>query len=546
MKLREKGAVLLLLLASVAYSQKLKIEEVEFPLSKDAKKKGMYISTVQQEDGNIYTYVAYDLKKGTLGFDMVAVDNTGKVVSSASEVVTPEVEKKYNIVVPDPDAVENPAKGRNVMRVITANGVLGKLKVETGYFEPKYGTASETYANFVAYWKVLRGFKFVGNNTIDSDTKLNVFAAFSSPENNVQATYPILEGLLPNTVAYLYEDGEISFLGKNAQFDKDSPNAHNVVITGMFDGRTKSFKNMKETVLEYNINNVTSGYSANGNRAVLLSTLNAPTTIKEHKKWQADGVPYMTYIAFDAKGNVTENVTFKSKSVRGNFGLYGYNNANYVIGSVNGDHDGYYRMDVGKPSDLQITKIVNGAVEKQEVYSMDQIADMAKTYGDKAVKLKYKELTFSSYQPLANGDFLAFADSPTENLIFQIGADAQLKAVYQLNRVPGKDLTRYGVQTLANGDDLYILFREQAPGMAMGVYKSISRGAKSVSFSTVDELMTLGSVVKLNTRTMTVSESADFDEDVILGSQPMFLSNSGGVLLPTRDSKGSYKMVSVN
>lgn len=548
MKFKMHLAVVLLMGVTVVCSQELKVEEVEFPISKTAKKKGMYVSTGLSNAGAINTYIAYDLKKDVLGFDVISVDKSGKLVGNASEIASPDVQKKYGISIPDPGMVENPAQGKRVLRLVTANGALGKLKVEQGYFEPKYAVESETGANVITYTRVLRGFKFVEEKSIDSDTRLNVYAAFSTPENNIERTYTIIEGLLPNTVAYLPETGEVSFLGKNAQFDKNSPNAQNVIMTGKFDGPTKSFKNMQEHVLEYNCHEVTTGYSSDGNRAVLISTVNAPSTISAHKKWQAQGVPYMTYMNFDAEGNVKQNVTFKSKSVRGNFGVYGHGNAEYILGSINSGHDGYHRADVGKVTDFQIVKLANGAIEKQEVVSLEQIENMAIVPGGKKAKIKYKDISFVAYESLPNGDFLAFAESPTDNLIFQVGSDAQLKAVYQTERVPGKELFRFGVQTLESGDELFVLYREQSPVIALGVTRSVSRGAgyaKNINFSRVDELMTYGSVYRINPSAKSISTPADFTDDVILGDAPMYLSDAGALMLPTRDSKGNYKMALV-
>lgn len=539
--------VLLLMSTSTAISQKLQMEEVEFPISKTAQKKGMYVSTGWSDSGTLNTFIAYDLKGDILGFDVISVDKSGKLAGTASETASADTQKKYGITIPDPETVQNPAQGKSILRLVTSNGVLGKLKVEEGYFEPKYATSSETSGNWITYTKVLRGFKFVGEKSVDSDTRLNVYAAFSTPENSVEQTYTIIEGYIPNTVGYLFENGEISFLGKNAQFDKNSPNAQNVVMTGKFDGKTRTFKNMQEHVLEYNLHDVTSGFTADGNRAVLLSTVNAPSTISAHKKWQSQGIPYMTYMSFDTEGNVKENVTFKSKSVRGNFGLFGHANANYVLGSINSDHDGYHRADVGKVSDFQVVKLVNGQVEKQEVFTLDQLEAMSATADGKSAKLKSKDIVFSWYESLSNGDFLAFADGPGENLIFQIGADAQLKKVYVLDRVPGKELYRFGVQTQQSGDDLFVLYREQSPVLSLGVSRSVSRGsgyAKNINFSRVDELMTYGSLYKLNPSAMTISEPVNFTSDVILGDTPMF-SGDAGLMLPLRDSKGGYKMALV-
>lgn len=541
--------VALLLSAGTAMSQKLQTSEVVLPTSKDASKKGMYVNTTLTKDNTINTFVAYDLKKGELGFDVATVDLSGKLLSNASEVASTATAQKYGITIPNPDMVENPAKGKTVLRLVTANGVLGKLKVEEGTFEPKYATSADYGANVITYTKVLRGFKFLPGKSYDSDMRLNIFAAHTTPENDIERTFNIIEGYIPNTVAYLPSTGVISFLGKDARFDKNSPNAHNVLISGQFDGKTKSFTNVVEHVLEYNVVNVTSGTAADGNKAVLVSALNAPTTIGAHKKWQADGTPYMTFITFDTQGKVKENVTFKSKSIRGNFGVTGFDGANYVVSLVNGEHDGYYRADIGKATDIQIVKIQNGSVAAQEVISLDDAEKLVITPGGKAGKLKIKSVNFISYEKAPNGDILAYSSAGSEYAVFQFDTNAKLKAIYSIERVPGKELFESGIQSIAIGSDLYMLFREQSGAIAQGVSKSYSRSGvgymKNVNFSRNDELMTYGRIVKLNAESKSLSEPVDVADDVILGESPLIMGANGLLLVPTRSSKGSYKMLAI-
>ncbi|MEQ8473117.1 MAG: hypothetical protein RIC35_18120 [Marinoscillum sp.] len=527
-------------------AQALKLKEVDLPVSKDAQKKGMYVTTTQSGD-NIQMFIAYDLKKNGLGFDEVTVDQSGKIISNNSEIASPESINKYGVEIPAPDEVKNPAAGKQILRLVTANGILGKLKIERGYFEPEYAVGTQYGRNYIAYTKVLRGFRF--NPTADyvSDMKLNIYAAHASPEDNINSSYNILEGWLPTTVGYLDSKGQISFIGKNAKLDKDSPNAQNVVITGKFDGKSESFSNIQEHVLEYNQLHVTNGYTGSLDRSVLISTLNAPSTISAHKKWQASGTPYMTYMTFNTEGNVMENVTFKSLSVRGNFSLFGIKNDHYVLGSVNGGHDGYYRADVGSPSHFQMVKISNGQVVAQESVSYDDIeSTLLVTPPKEKGKLKFKDIRFIYHNTAPNGDLISCATTGSEYLIFQYSNMAQLKAVYLLGRVDGKELFEYGVEMATAGDEFYLLFREQAAAMGLGVSKSYSRSgssyAKNVNFSRVDELMTYGRIVKINPDNKSISAPVDINDDVILGENAIFQAVDGGIMLPTRSSKNEYKM----
>ena len=350
--------LLLIFISALLQAQKLQRTDIPIALSPAAEKKGMYVITSLNADASaIQTFVAYDLKKDELGYDVATIDLNGKISGIVSEKASPETALRYGITIPSPGMVSNPAKGLKVLRLVTANGILGKLKVEEGFFEPKYKTDVDVAGNVIIYTPVLRGFKFTSSSSSDSDMRLNIFAAHTDPGADIEKNYNILEGLVPNTIGYYDMGSAVSFLGKDARFDKNSPNAQNVLISGRFDGKSKSFVDTKEHVLEYNLTKAADGFDGKGNRAVLVSTLNAPTTIAAHKKWNAAGKQLMTYLSFDSKGNVLENVTFESASVKGNFGIYGAKDATYILGSINGNHDGYYEQNL-KSWDLVAAQVI--------------------------------------------------------------------------------------------------------------------------------------------------------------------------------------------
>jgi len=525
--------------------QALSLKKTAIKLSKDADKKGMFVGSTLDTYGNILTFVAYDLKKNVLGFDVITVDKRGVVISVKSTVVRPGADPSYDVDIPTAGDVINPAQGKTMLRLVTANGMLGTMKIEEGRFEPRYRTNEDNVGNVITYTRVLRGFKFVPGESFDSDTKLNIYAAHSTSANNIQANYPIIEGLLPNTISYLAAEGEIAFLGKNPQVDKNSAHAHNVVTTGKFDGKTKTFTGLKDHVLEYNFGLVTTGFSADGHRAVLTSTVDAPSTIADHKKWQAGDTPFMSYLSFNTSGDLVDNITFKASAIRGDFCIVPGKNANYVVGSVAGNHKGYFRADVGKPSQLEIIKIENGAVRAQRIYDIETITkSLLKLPGGKKGKLSYKTLSFDYAQVLNNGDILLFAAADDNNVIFQFSADALLKATYSVGRVPGKDFNRAGLQIIENKDELFVMYREQAPAMVRGFVQSFkgAGGTKKIAFDRVDELMTYGRIVKINANKLTCSLPVDITEEVILGEMPMFLGGSGELLLLLRNSSNKYSL----
>ena len=68
---------------------------------------------------------------------------------------------------------------------------------------------------------------------------------------------------------------------------------------------------------------------------------------------------------------------------------------------------------------------------------------------------------------------------------------------------------------------------------------------KNVTFSRVDELQTFGRVHKINLADKSISAPVDFLPDVILGGDPMYKGSSGELILPVRDAKRNYRMVSI-
>ena len=544
--------LLLIFISALLQAQKLQRTDIPIALSPAAEKKGMYVTSTLNKDGNfIQTFVAYDTKKDELGFDVATVDLNGKLNGVVSEKASPETALRYGITIPPPNTVKNPAQGLKIVRLVTSNGVLGKLKVEEGNFEPKYRTDVDAGTYVITYTPVLRGFKFNPTSSVESEMRLNIFAAHTDPGSDIERSYTILEGLIPNTIGYYDLNAAISFIGKDSRFDKNSPNFQNVLISGRFDGKSKSFVDTKELVLDYNLTKVADGFDGKGNRAVLVSTVNAPTTIGAHKKFNAGGRQVMTYVTFDTRGNVMENVTFESASVKGNFGIYGAKDATYIIGSINGNHDGYYMPMVGKPTLFQIVKIQNNKVTAQVKTTLEELQSMVVTPEGKKAKLDYGDLAFWKFQETGTGDHLVFTQYPGGMVIFQFNPDAKINGVYSIGRVEGKELFQTGITTANSESGMWLLLTEQSVGIALGLKMSVGRYEgglqRDVNFSRVDEIMNFGKIVKLDPVGHTLSESIDINEQVILGADPMFLGAKGELLLPVRDMRGkkNYSIVTI-
>lgn len=542
----------LLFFTFCAFGQELTRTDVDLPISKSAKKKGMYVATSLDADNNVTTYISYDLKKKQLGFDAIRVSPSGEMLGVESVIYEGgDIDSKYNVTIPSSSRISYPNGDENALRLVSASGVLGSMKIEKGHFEPTYATSSETFGYVTTYTSIFKGFKFQDDETFKAGNKINILSSHVAPEQSIERNYTIRQGVFEiGTVGFLSTNGSISFVGKDPNLYKTTSYGSNVLSTGRFEGSTREFTNLNQVVLDYNFNKAVDGYAANGNRAVLLAPLNAPTSNKELNKYQAKGTPYLTYVSFDLNGDVDQNITFTGKSVRGNFGVFGFDDANYMISSVNGDHDGYSRFDVGSPSHVEIARFSDNKLTHQNVYSYDEIESKTVTPGGKKAKVKFKDIVFISYLKATNGDLLAVASGPKQYMVFQVDAsNGSLKAMYYMEKDDLEGTYDIGVQSVDIGDAMYVLFRQQNGGISQGIKKSVSKGAgysKNINFSRVDDMMSFGKLVLINPSKTTCSEEIDFIEEVILGDEPMFMGSDNKLMLPLRDFKSKYSVAVID
>lgn len=528
----------------ISYGQILKVSETEMPLSKAASKKGMYVNTTLTDDNNIQTFVSYDIKKGGLGFDVITISPSNKLIDNKSEIASSETEAKYNIHIPEPGKVNWPGEGEKVLKLSQAAGVAGYLKVSSGTFEPVYKIYSSTTGYVTTHTRVLKGYKFKEKSKSKSDMKLTVYGTNAEKGVNLEENYLILNQVFSMKVGYFKKGARIAFIGKNAQWDKDSPNGSNVIISGIFDGKTSQFTNINEHVLDYNVIKVTSGNDGE-NTLVLLSTLNAPSSVKAWAKYQAKGKHYQTLMSLDKEGNVTENITFQSKSSRGNFAVYAEGDEKYVLGNINGNHEGYYRADVGGATHFQITVIKDGAVAKQEEISIEDLSNLVITPGGKKGKLKLRDIKFTDFRALPSGDKIAFATGQKYYYGFQFDSNAKINQVYMIERIPEAG-AGIAMETFNRSDnEMYVVFKSP---LYRGFKKNYGYGllAKNITFSRVDDALTFARIVKINTDKKSCSEEYDVMPNMIVGEDTFFKGSNGELLFPTKDKKGQYKMIKID
>lgn len=531
------------------WGQELKMNSIDLPISKNAKKSGMYVETVVKDNNSYSMFISYDLKK-QLGFDVITFDKKGNVLSNSEEIASAETGSKYGINIPSPGKIEVPGAGQQVLAVVGSVGVIGKFKVKKGSFEPKYATSVD-YGNYITtYTPILRGFKFVEKEEVKTDFTAGMFV-INPKDGEIERDYNLIEGMVNNVVGYIPATSSTAFLGaiiEKVNLRNPTEFAGNRLIHGVFDGKTMSFTKENITVFPHAVTIPISRVTTpEGNKAVLVSALKVITNYAPQKKWIASNPKLMSFLSIDKEGNLADNITWESKSVRGNFTLTANNDATYVLGLINSSHDGFYRFDIGKVTDLQITKIKSGKMEFNKTFSTDEME--SKLAGGKGKLNLNSTIWCSGLRDLPNGDILALFASPSNYFMVQFSPSGGLKASYTVNRVDGKDLFHKDNLVHVSGNNVYIVFREQSSAIAQGVTKSFSRNSssymKDLNFSRIDELMTYANIVKINPTEMVITKAVEINDFVLLGDYPIFDGADGSILLTGRKLKGDYKVFTV-
>lgn len=529
--------------------QELTMKVTDMPISKKAKKSGMYVETVIKDDNSYSTFISYDLKK-QLGFDVITFDKNGNVLSNSEEIASEESGKKYGIKIPSPGKIDVPGDGKSVLAIVGSVGVLGKFKIKKGTFEAKYASSVDYAGNLVVYTPILRGFKFVEKEEIKTDFRAGMFM-INPKEGEIDRDYNLIESMVNNVVGYIPANSSTAFLGaivEKISIKDPTEFAGNRLLHGVFDGKSMSFTKENITIFPHAITlPISKVTTPEGNKAVLVSALKVVTTYAPQKKWISSNPKLMSLLSIDKEGNIVDSVTWESKSVRGNFSLSANKDATYVLGLINNDHDGFYRFDIGKITDLQITKIKSGKLEYNKSFSLEEMA--SKLAGGKG-KLKLNTTIWcSGLKDLPNGDILGLFASSSEYFMVQFTPSGELKATYKTDRVPGKDLFHKDNLVHISGDNVYIVFREQNTAIAQGVTKSFGRNAhtymKDLNFTRIDELMTYASVVKINPKELTITKPVEISENVLLGDYPIFEGADGSILLTGRELRGEYKIFTI-
>lgn len=530
-----------------SHGQELAMTETEIDLSKEAAKHGWYAGTYLINDGGARVFYLW-AKKKKRAMDVYDFSQSGEF-ATMEEGIEDEASlmSKFDIEIPD-DGESNFKTYSDVLLLRT--DLIGRLVADKGYIRPNYDDSFDP--------PFFTGYEFESEEKLKPDMRIMPLAFIPIGETMSDIT---VEGGIKRVVAGTSQEtvlmGDATALVTGIVREKvsikdPSPYNNNRLACQMISGEDLSILDENIYELPFACQPVSVGTIKN-DIALLFSTLQAPNNQAEAKllNMQGEDRKFMHYARVNDIGELVDSVRFRSNSVRGAFSMLTNDEDVYVLGFINNKHDGWYRWDAGKVTDLQITKISGGGIAYNNAISIDALeASMAIPEGEK-VKFNITSngengsLRFNEVKPLSNGDLLFIGQSPKEYFAVQVGSDGTFKKYYQINRIDD-DFIQYDLQVIDHGGNILLVIMEQPGDVTQGVHYSATRSTRRVV--RVDDIYTKGRVVKLDPASMTLSNQVDIGDKkyYMVGSEPCLMKDGNDEIFITgSDRKKNLYMITL-
>jgi len=305
------------------------------------------------------------------------------------------------------------------------------------------------------------------------------------------------------------------------------------------------FEDMKYDIyhLPYTASTIISGLGQDDHMCSLFAPLNGPTTLKslKHLYWK-DNKDVFTVMRFDDSRKLVDSVSFRSKLMWADFSILNGNGSTMVIGKGKADFDGWFRnMAYKKVTGMQITKITDGKVQFNKMFTSEELSAKMVNSGTKKVK-------FGMYVPrnylkeivdLPNGDMLIIGHTPIEFYSLQLSPTGDLKAFYLIPLGKQDELNLLNYQYMMKGDDLILSLNLQPVEFSTTAKVSTNTTKFSGAYVTttittttvkkLNEVFMQSYLYRLNTKQQTLSNPVEFNGKnfYTMGSSPaMFTTNA--------------------
>ena len=514
------------LFSITSIGQKLEFASVSSAtLDKATAKNGRYAGTFFK-DNKINVLYFLSSKKEGVTLNSYNFDNALKFKDFTDLFVTSEqAEKDFEWYIPK-EKIDKVATGNE--RFLRAGSAFGSgMKIEFGKIERHYVLDIFTDWEFVQegklkpktgeIWRIVPS----GYKTTSDYTGLATTSGFSDD------LYEYGNPLLAPASTTLLAAGVIT--EKISIRNPASTNQNRVAVLAINAERMDDSEYNIYT-LPYSAISMGSGLGQDDNLCGLFAPLNAPSTVKAHKKllWK-DRKNHFTLMRFSDDYSLVDSVSFLSKLMHGRFDIYNGNGSTYIIGMGKDGFDGWSRNGrkilLKTLNVIQIIRVKDNQVVYSSYWSKDLMED--KLVVPDGEKKKYAfardNNIIKEIIPLLNGDDFIFGQSQDKNYALQVSPEGELKAYYQIPRID-ENSNRYNYQYMLKGDHIYLVINEQPPALTNSTVVNVTRSGniQTTTVKRLNEVFVQSQVVRINTIKLEMSNTLTMDgkDFFTMGSYP--------------------------
>ncbi len=516
----------IVLFSMTSIGQKLEFASVSSAtLDKATAKNGLYAGTFLK--GNkIHVLYFLSSKKEGVTLNSYNFSNALKFKDFTDLFVTREqAEKDFEWYIPK-EKIDKVATGDE--RFLRAGAAFGSgMKIEFGKIERHYELGIFTDWEFVQegnlkpktgeIWRIEPS----GYKTTSDYTRLATTSGFSDD------LYEYGNPLLAPASATLLATGVIT--EKISIKNPAQTNANRVAIMAI-NGMDFDRSQYNIYTLPYSAISLGSGLGQDNNLCGLFAPLNAPSTVKAHKKllWK-DRKNHFTLMRFSDDYSLVDSVSFLSKLMHGRFDIYNGHGSTFIIGMGKDGFDGWARNGrkilLKKLDAIQITRVKDNQVVYSSYWNEDLIEDKLVVPDGEKKKFAFARDNniIKEIIPLLNGDDFIFGQSQDENYALQVSPEGELKAYYQMPRID-KESNRYNYQYMLKGDYIYFVINEQPQDLTNDTQVSVTKSGNIITTTVkrLNEVFVQSQVLKINIAKLEMSNALVMDgkDFFTMGSYP--------------------------
>jgi hypothetical protein len=577
---------IIVLFAVVISVNAQKVEEIEIPMSKKARKFGQYGGSFFTADKNaIWTFYTYrESKNQPRVYDEITTTLDGKTSEPKTNDLTLENLVQYNLSIDETISEEAEFENFNQPMVWFKRMDLSTNAVAFGgYFVPV-----DDGLGFMGY-----NFEKSSDKTLlmgKEDVSLNmdfvlaegpIVEKYSSKVLNRKGLFNVTQlatfGFAPKGGKVLIGgimNGRVK-IGMNASPDW----IRNRYMTGIYNTENMSWESQQFFEFDYTLSNLRS--IKKSDEAAVLLRKDSKGTIKNNRVRFNDCVyKGLMVLIFDSKGNLKSQVDLPYEDLDLQESAVGEYVPNVYLNEVDGDYVATTVAFDGKDfKSLTLYRISDGKLIQTNSLKPSDFENASKPSGEK-IKSLFPKNTLIEIREIISLDgetmFLGSINKDYEFIITTNGNDQTASVVVSqaLDKIKSINIplgkrTWTGLNSWSkekstddadalqdvpaivqkDGDYTYILYRKNQDWMTPGsrISRSYS-GYNSITTTTitVDELFTFGKLLVINNKTGEVTSPISFDDKILVGENPFLIGNNGRVFFHGWDGKKymfySFKM----